>query len=356
MSALEFKHDWDTTKARWTAWWNRELTDGPLLGISAPRKKPLPSESPPPISTPFSRWLDRDAILSRAESQFARNASLDGGFPSVAAGLGPGSMGVFLGAEPVFDHATVWYKPCFDDIRAANLSINRKSQWWQWTLDFTRRAVARAQGRYLVGIPDLIENLDTLAALLENEKLLYYLVDAPAEVHRLQEQLLPLWFEAFDELYELVKGPEGGHVFTPFMVWAPGKLAKLQCDFSAMISPDMFAEFVLPYLQKQCDRLDYSLYHLDGPSAVGHLDLLLSIDSLDCIQWTPGAGQPSAGDPTWDKIHRKVLDAGKLIWAGMTPAEVRPFVKRLGKKYAYLCANTKTEDDALRLIVETRSA
>jgi hypothetical protein len=122
-----------------------------------------------------------------------------------------------------------------------------------------------------------------------------------------------------------------------------------------MISPKMFAEFVLPYLKRQCDGLDYSLYHLDGPEAVCHLDHLLSIESLDCIQWTPGAGQPGGGNPCWDTIYKKVLDAGKLIHAGMAPHEIKPFVKRFGKKSVYIVTNTKTEEEGLRLVSETKS-
>ena len=39
-------------------------------------------------------------------------------------------------------------------------------------------------------------------------------------------------------------------------LWAPMRWYPLQCDFSAMISPDMFAEFVLPDLAEQCDTDD----------------------------------------------------------------------------------------------------
>lgn len=109
------------------------------------------------------------------------------------------------------------------------------------------------------------------------------------------------------------------------LLWSglPGRVAKLQCDFSAMISPDMFKEFVLPYLKKQCDYLDYSLCHLDG-----HL--------------------------CWDGIYKKILEAGKLIYATMKPHEVKPFVKRFGKRNVLIYTNTTTEDEALRLIAETK--
>ena len=75
--------------------------------------------------------------------------------------------------------------------------------------------------------------------------------------------------------------------FGAFGIWAPGKTAKLQCDASAMFSPDMFQRFVVPSLTEQCEWLDYSMYHLDGSQAMCHLDALLGIDAPGCDRVDP---------------------------------------------------------------------
>ena len=355
MSDLKCEPDWDAAKERWSAWWDRHPTRGPLLSIRAPRERTMLREgSEPAARGTMSWWLDVDEVLRRDEAAMASTVYIGEAFPFTSACLGPGSMGTFLGAEPQFADATVWYEPCYTDVRDAVLKFDRSSRWWRWTLDFTRQAIERARGRYLVAMPDLIENLDTLAALLGTEELLCHLVDHAEEVHRLQQQLLPLWFQAYDGIYDMIRDPDGGVSWLGFMAWAPGRLAKVQCDFSAMISEDMFGEFVLPYLTEQCDMLDYTLYHLDGPEAVRHLDHLLSIESLDCIQWTPGAGTASGGDPCWDDIYRRTLDAGKLIHAGMPPAEVLPFVTRFGRQSVYIVTSTSSEAEAKQLIMEVR--
>ena len=353
---LEYKQDWDLAAERWIKWWNHEKMDHPLLGIVAPQKKISASAiTPPKKLDPESWWLDFDKVLTRYEIEFTRTVYLGEAFPSVSAYLGAGSMATFLGATPLFDYETIWYKPCFEDIRTAQLQFSHKSRWWQWTISSTRKAIERSQERYLVAIPDLIENLDTLEALLGAEKLLYAIHDHPKEIHRLQKQLLPLWFEAFEELYKLVKTHRGGNAFVAFQVWAPGRMAKLQCDLSPMISPDTFVEFVLPYLREQCDWLDYSLYHLDGSNAICHLDSVLSINSLDCIQWSPEPGQPSGGDPVWDRVYKKVLDAGKNIHATMETKEVKDFVKRFGSRGIYIRTFTSTEEEGRKLIQEISS-
>jgi hypothetical protein len=75
-------------------------------------------------------------------------------------------------------------------------------------------------------------------------------------IPRLQRQRLRLWFEAYDAIYDMVKAARGGMAWMAFLIWAPGRLVKVQCNFSAVISSAMFHEYVVPYLTQQCDQLD----------------------------------------------------------------------------------------------------
>ncbi len=118
-------------------------------------------------------------------------------------------------------------------------------------------------------------------------------------------------------LYDLIRDEVGGSVF---WAWAPGRMAKFQCDFSAMISPAMYAEFMLPVLTEMCERVSYCMYHWDGPGALPHHDLLLSIPRLHMLQWTPGEGVEPTWHARWWPYYHKTLDAGKklYIWAENT--------------------------------------
>ncbi|MBS3762299.1 MAG: hypothetical protein KGZ25_03235, partial [Planctomycetes bacterium] len=84
-------------------------------------------------------------------------------------------------------------------------------------------------------------------------------------------------------------------------------------DFSAMISPEMFGEFMVPVLTEMCQRVNYSMYHWDGPGAIPHHDHLLSIDPLPMLQWTPGAGQEPTWHRKWWPMYHKTFDAGKKM-------------------------------------------
>jgi hypothetical protein len=106
------------------------------------------------------------------------------------------------------------------------------------------------------------------------------------------------------------------------------------CDFSCIISPENFEEFIIPELIDEIDFLPASLYHLDGPDALRHLDRLLEIEKLGGIQWVYGAGQPSAMH--WIPTLKKIQDAGKLVEVTCEPEDIIPVCEALKPQGVHL--------------------
>jgi 5-methyltetrahydrofolate--homocysteine methyltransferase len=132
-----------------------------------------------------------------------------------------------------------------------------------------------------------------------------------------------------------------------------GRVAKVQCDFSAMISPDQYREFVLPSLKKQVARLDHSLYHLDGPDAIRHIPAIMELKELDALQWTCGAGHPDGGCPRWRPIYDAAMSAGKSLWLQIYDGGVGQWIRsceeligRYGKSRLYFVYPVMSEADA----------
>lgn len=350
-----YKPDWEEAKARLITWWRGESVRRVAFGVMSPREKPWPVPPPPeePADLP-TRWLDPEYRFRRAEAHLA--ATYFGGvcFPYYDTHIGPGSLALYLGCEPGFAPDTVWYMPCAPEPEAeVDFRFDPDNRYWRAQLALIETGLARADGRFLVGLPDLIENLDILASVRGSAQLLLDLVDRPEAVHRWQRQLLPLWFRYYEAMYDRVRDETGGSCFSAFLVWAPGRMAKLQCDFSAMISPDMFAEFALPYLDEQTRRLDFTLYHLDGPEAIGHLPLLCRLERLNVIQWTPGAGQPGVGSERWYGLYETARAAGKLLLLiGIAPAEIAPLLRRFGRDGLLLVSWVGSESEARALEAE----
>ena len=106
-------------------------------------------------------------------------------------------------------------------------------------------------------------------------------------------------------------------------LWHPEKWYVTSCDFICMISQEMFARYILPELREEIDYLQgKTIFHLDGPGALKHLDALLEIENLAGIQWVYGAGQPSARH--WLPVLQKIQKAGKRINIGLHPEDTDP--------------------------------
>lgn len=353
IQALEHKPDFLEAAERMAAFWEHRELDRPAIWLTAPRETPLPGPpAPAPTDDPQIMWLDQDYRFALGEAQIRQTHFLAEAFPAMQTQLGPGSLALHLGSQGIYRPTTIWYEPCIDDLTAGpDLAYLPDEPTWQWTVEYTRRCAEAGQGRYIVALPDIIENLDIIASLRGSLELLVEMVDAPAAVHRYQEQVLELYFRYYDELATLARIYQTGSLFVSFPGWSPGRVCKLQCDMSAMISPGMFREFVLPYLRAQCRRLDHCFYHLDGRDAICHLPALLEIDELHGIQWTPGAGTDPVHSERWWPLYHQIQEAGKSNFIlGVPAGAVKGLLEEFDPSLTFISTGCATLTDAEALL------
>jgi len=349
--ALAFKSDWEQARQAHQAWWAHK---GLALSIRAPRDPatigPLPP-LPPPADL-RTRWLDPTQRALKSIREQAATFHGGAAFPIFRTDIGPGSLGLFLGGEGELAETTVWYPPVIHDPEShPPLVFDPTCEWFKIHRALLQHAIDANHGRYLVGYPDLIENLDVLAQLRGPEETLADLIDRPAWCEAKIREINPAFFQCYDALYGLLKDAWGGTAFCAFDLWGPGKTAKVQCDFCCMISPEMFRQFVTPCLTEQCEWLDNAMYHLDGTNALQQLPNLLAIEALDAIEWTPQAGLPGGGSPQWYELYRTIKRAGKSVQAiGVQPDEVLPLLDAVGPEGMYIISHAPTEAAARELL------
>ena len=331
---LKYKPDWEETKRRFIAWWNHSKIDRPMMRVIARLEEPIePLEPVEPPKTPEKFHLDVERKVKELRNFCKTHIFLAESFPSLSMNIGPGSMATYLGSEPVFSWDTVWYTPCINTSweEWGPLKYDENNYWWRLHLSLICRAKELAGDDFLVNIPDIIESLDILSALRGAQNFIYDLIDMPEVIKSYIREIDELYFKYYDAMYEIVKDKDGGSSYTVFAIWGPGKTAKVQCDFSAVMSPRQFQEFFIPSLSYLCGKLDYTLYHLDGPDAIKHLPAILSVKDLDAIQWTPGAGKPDGGSEDWYPIYDMVKKSGKSLWISIDEGDFGDWVRKADK-------------------------
>jgi 5-methyltetrahydrofolate--homocysteine methyltransferase len=340
------------------AWWNRK-NNRPLLWVMVQKERSL--EEPElilPPKNPESLYMDVERKVAEMKNILKTHIYLGESFPRISVDLGPGSMALYLGSKPIFAWDTLWYEECILDWEEFGpLWYDSDNFWFQKHLSMVRKAQELSQDMFLVDIPDIIENVDILAAMRGAQRFCYDLVDQPELMKTYINQVDELYFRYYDAFYNIVKGKNDSVSYNAFNIWGPGKTAKVQCDFSALMSPTQFRDFVLPSLCKQCEGLDNSLYHLDGPDAIKHLDALMEIDALDALQWTSGAGQPDGASELWYPVYDKVKHASKGLWIPIYDGNFEEWllgadklVRRYGPNGLYLLFPVMTEAQGEQLL------
>lgn len=372
MTHAFWKEDWDAARAHLAAWWRHE---GPAFSIMAPKDTPWEDVPPPayelrfcqpnapriplppraPAATPRlyeELWTDAQLRVTAAEFLMAHTWYGGEAFPYFDPHFGPCNLASFVGATPVFEEDSVWYAPIMQDLSSAPpLRFDPDNPWWRAQLAVVAHGAASARGRYLVAFPDVIENVDILAALRGTTEILTDMALEPEAVLRRVAELNTVYHEAFSRLQPFIQDAHGGNCVSVFDLWGPGRTIKVQCDLSAMFSPRMFEELVLPGLVEQCSRYDYVLYHLDGSQALQHLDLLLSLECIDAIEWTPEPGAPWGGSPRWYDLYRKILAAGKSVQAVFVQLEeAEPLINAVGAAGMFLMLRAPDETTGRRVL------
>jgi 5-methyltetrahydrofolate--homocysteine methyltransferase len=313
--SIEFSPtQWDRVKLAHEQWWNNTL-ERPLAFVYSEGRDPKRSAPNVPLLTQatcndFS--IPPTDLIDRLDYELSKRVFLGDSYPYVNLDVfGPGIVSGFCGA--VLDNSTgrVWFHPSKKlEIEDIHLSYDPDNIWLRRVKEICHAGMERWQGQVLMGMPDLGGILDILANFIESQDLLIALYDAPEEVERLIGEIQDLWFRYYEEINSILQPNNPGYSdWSAIYSKRPSYI--LQSDLSYMISPDMFAQFVVPELKTACARLPRTIYHLDGIGQLSHLDQLLSIQDLDAIQWIPGDGQKD--ESNWPEVYTAIHAAGKKI-------------------------------------------
>ena len=349
-----WKLNLEETKKHYIDWWNHK---GIVLNMWEHFQEGVKPHADIPEPKPYKdlnqRWFDPAWRAEYLDWYVAHSSLMADMLPVANTQLGPGSLAAILGGVFEGGEDTIWIHP--NPNYTDDIVFDPQHPNWLLHKELLKACKAKAQGHYYVGMPDLMEGMDVLAAIKGTDKVLLDTVMQPEVLEHQMQQINDIYFRVFDELYDIIR--EGEEMaFCYFSSWAPGKMSKLQSDISTMISVDDYRRFVQPFIREQCQKIDYTLYHLDGVGAMHHLDALLEIKELNAIQWTPGVGEPQGGSPKWYDLYKKILAGGKSIMAcWVTLEELRPLLDNIGGDGVHIemdFHNEQEVEQALRIVEE----
>ncbi len=362
---MKYKENWSESAVRFTKWWNGEKTDRPLLWIVA--KKEHFDEEPEkitPASNEIEFHLDVDRKVKEMRNMCKTHTFYGDAYPYMSVDIGPGSMATYLGSEPIFKWDTVWYTECIKNWNDwPDFKFDNNNYWWNKHYSLVKKARELSNDDFFIAITDIVEGIDIIANMRGPQNLCYDLIDNPDVIHSRIKQLDNVYFEYYDRMYDVVKQEDNSSCYMCFSIWGPGKTAKIQCDFSALMSPDQFREFAVPSIRKQCQRLDNVLYHLDGVDALRHVDELFKIKDIKAIQWTAGAGKPDGGSEQWYDLYEKVRSAGKALWISIGSgcidewiAKADNIIRTFGNQGLYFLFPVMSDKDAKKLLLKAEDS
>ena len=330
------KPDYEQSKQRIDAFWERALIDRPVVQFGL--AKPAEERVPLPVShhaTSVERWLDAPYQAALTLAKLSNQEFLGDTLPVAYPNLGPEVFAALYGCPIHFgDYGTSWSEPILHDwSRADEIRLDWDSPYMHKLVEMTDLLLEVGKGKFIVGMTDWHPGGDCVAALREPQELAVDMLTHRDEVVALLARLEGDYLAVYDFFYDKLRAA-GQPISTWLSLIAEGKYYVPSNDFSIMISKEMFDDVFLPGIRRECQFLDRSIYHLDGPGALRHLDSILEIPELDALQWVFGAG--NEGYHKWAPVYQRAQAAGKGIQVNCTLDELDQVMETLDPRGLYL--------------------
>jgi len=351
---LASKEDWPQVQERYEAFWHGEIIDRPLIQVTAPKGPSEPADVPVDEEDMLDWFTNPERVMARIERRVEHTYWGGDAFPLVFP-VNTSLVAIeaaYLGCPYKFalESGTAWHVPIIDDWEdLPSLEVAPDNFWWRTTQELLELAAKRGVGRYFTGVPDLQGGGHVAVLLRGTQRMAMDLFDHPEQVKQVINTVSEAFFHYYERCYEIIHRWTDGYadwlgVWSKTPCWTP------ECDFSAMISPAMFNEFFLAPLEQQTERIDRTIYHLDGPGELVHMDKFLSLPKLDGIQWVPGAGADKMSD--WIPLLQEIQEAGKLLALGCGPGEVPKLLTELKPEGVVLSTSCASVEEADALLGE----
>jgi len=351
MATFDLIPNWEKIKERFCAFWENEIVDRCCMALYAAKSDA--GQYPPPAtpSKVTDRWDNFDYMTAANEHRFKTTHYGAEAFPVWHAGFAGGWDWMVTHLKCPWRPAedTAWVDPILTEGELTDYDYNDyviedDDLMWLMSKRIHTFNAQSARGRVIAGTGALGGCGDNLAAMRGNENLLIDLIECPEYVAAFDRHLYLQWKKVYEWIYQLMREQNDGSVCGWFPLWSPGRFYPLHNDFAYMISPKMFRQIFLPNLAEQAEYLDHTCYHVDGEGNFNHIEALLEVPKIQCLQVLPGAGKP--GQLSYIKYLRRIQEAGHSIHLYISGDEVEDACRLLSSRGMFLDVQCSSVEQA----------
>ncbi|MCL2708763.1 MAG: hypothetical protein FWF03_06565, partial [Defluviitaleaceae bacterium] len=145
-----------------------------------------------------------------------------------------------------------------------------------------------------VSPPPLLDAMTTLSMFMEPGELCVALIGEPEKVKNWTREATKIYIDCYEHFYRYLNGKGYTDTTTWLPAMAESRMEAVQCDFSVMLSPEMFDEFVLADSRRVTSYMDCSIWHHDGPEQFRFIEKIAALPKLRAVQWVfPKGEHPS---------------------------------------------------------------
>jgi hypothetical protein len=320
---------------RYRSFWRRDPVSRPLTGFTFVGWFPLGefaiarrwagvAELTPEMLDPLDSILDHERMVREGES--VDDDLIRGAAPmQMAVPFLPGMLGCKLRILPgsiLGDERLLSWE------QAEAVALDMANPWYKAYFRLAQALVERAQGRFPVSHNAEIGPTDLHAVLRGHTRALEDLVFEPERTARLLGHMADIFCELTEALWRRLPLFHGGWFDAQYNLWAPGPIARLQEDASAVLSPRIYRDLVAPSDRMLASWFPCAFMHLHSTSMF-LLEEILAIQELQCFE----INRDETGPPLVAMVpyFRRVQKAGRslVIRGSFTPDELRALLDSL---------------------------
>ena len=282
---------------RYKKFWNCEPVKRPLVGFSmlswfpldefaASRAWPKDQELTPGMVNVEDFLDDWEANIREGEildDDLIRGCSPHQGIFWCCGTLGS-KMRVLPGNVVAEDQSLSW-----DEV--LNMKLNLGHPWFRKYIEFIEALVKRSNGRFPVSHGTLVGPLDYCVALRGHEQTAIDMLEEPEKASQFMQEMGDVFLTYTKEAWKHIPQWHGGYYDAQYRIWAPGSIARLQEDAIAVMSPQLYKDYIQPVDRKVASQFQNCFMHCHA-TTMFVLDLLLEVKEIKMYEVNQDVGGP----------------------------------------------------------------